>query len=606
MRYLLLILSLFTLYPLVAQKNNQRRFLVEKEACYYDTTGMNIDPSYADLLFVADSLNIKKPSLCDIYRQDALLKMLKSEGIWDSLDIFYALANDGSREFGYLNWKKPRAHTLNIVQGLNTPANTVVVADTIFHWTPRMGIYSKNDDYYSYYINTNYFPSTDKVAYRLLNASIFISGFNPSDTLTIDQPYGPRIYGKGNLGLFTINYSVSGMPVTVMPFEQFVVMHQDGGTSYVTKNLGSLPGNDYYFRLISAKEEASPRWEIIREYSDLIQSAPHIPGNEMFPTSTIHIQPGSLMGVTFIGAGSSLRFGDPKGFVLRDIIQNYNRGISTNFEPEYLDILEYAQSQGYELPSYVQRIQQDSIIKRFKANGIWNDLDIFYLFAHDSDSKEYSYINWKSPGNFDLTTSDDRNVLFSKNKGIRTSAAGIPNLSTGYSALNNATNFMAGGNGYILTGDFNINAPLTTGENSFTGSRISTPQIPGVLYRALGTNANIIDSNLYQEEEPTTFINVSHFFTPGASLFSRGLSRNQFDDDLYYHKFNNLNTGTVQSATKIPTALTSEVLRVLPITALSTGLNVFTVYTAISGGSLDFKEEFYSDIYNKYLAKFNP
>jgi hypothetical protein len=94
--------------------------------------------------------------------------------------------------------------------------------------------------------------------------------------------------------------------------------------------------------------------------------------------------------------------------------QSTNRtGISTNINDfysiyyvavnsEYQDILDYADSQGYQRPSYAQCALQDALVGDLKDAGVWSKLDIFYVFATDGDS-DFASINWKDPNNFEIT-----------------------------------------------------------------------------------------------------------------------------------------------------------------------------------------------------------
>lgn len=73
--------------------------------------------------------------------------------------------------------------------------------------------------------------------------------------------------------------------------------------------------------------------------------------------------------------------------------------IQSGIDPHYRAILSYAIAQEYTLPSDPQQALQEQFIKDLKAAGIWNLLDILYVFATDGD-EDFACINWKSPGNF--------------------------------------------------------------------------------------------------------------------------------------------------------------------------------------------------------------
>jgi hypothetical protein len=69
------------------------------------------------------------------------------------------------------------------------------------------------------------------------------------------------------------------------------------------------------------------------------------------------------------------------------------------FEREYIDVLEYARSQGYTLPSSVQQEIENKRMFDFIFNGILSTLDLYYEFATDGD-RNYALTNWKSPGTY--------------------------------------------------------------------------------------------------------------------------------------------------------------------------------------------------------------
>lgn len=64
------------------------------------------------------------------------------------------------------------------------------------------------------------------------------------------------------------------------------------------------------------------------------------------------------------------------------------------YDSNYLDVLNYATTQGYTLPSLSQRIKQSNLLTALKAGGIWNKLDTFANFATDGSSN-FALIDWK-------------------------------------------------------------------------------------------------------------------------------------------------------------------------------------------------------------------
>jgi hypothetical protein len=67
------------------------------------------------------------------------------------------------------------------------------------------------------------------------------------------------------------------------------------------------------------------------------------------------------------------------------------------YTTEYQAVLNFATSQSYPIPSDSQRLLQNQIIVDLKASGIWDSLDLFYVFANDG-SQSFATLNWKNPG----------------------------------------------------------------------------------------------------------------------------------------------------------------------------------------------------------------
>lgn len=74
-------------------------------------------------------------------------------------------------------------------------------------------------------------------------------------------------------------------------------------------------------------------------------------------------------------------------------------GIISTFCPEYQNVLNYATLQGYTLPSLAQQSIQNDLMKYVTGSGLYNELDIFYVFCNNG-SQEYSLINWINTGSY--------------------------------------------------------------------------------------------------------------------------------------------------------------------------------------------------------------
>lgn len=68
-----------------------------------------------------------------------------------------------------------------------------------------------------------------------------------------------------------------------------------------------------------------------------------------------------------------------------------------SFEPEYQAILTKAIDLGYTLPSASVQTKQNTLLASMKVSGVWNKLDVFYVFAVDNNASAFATINWKNP-----------------------------------------------------------------------------------------------------------------------------------------------------------------------------------------------------------------
>lgn len=84
---------------------------------------------------------------------NGLLRALKADGIWATLDVFWVPINDGSSQFGTINWVTPASHQITLI---NSPT-----------WSALVG-YTGNGT--NSYVNMNYIPSSAGVNFTLNDA----------------------------------------------------------------------------------------------------------------------------------------------------------------------------------------------------------------------------------------------------------------------------------------------------------------------------------------------------------------------------------------------------------------------------------------------------
>lgn len=108
-----------------------------------------------------------------------------------------------------------------------------------------------------------------------------------------------------------------------------------------------------------------------------------------------------------------------------------------DYDVDYQAILDHAIVQGYSLPSDEQQALQNQLLLDLKSAGIWDDLDLLYVFATDGD-RNFAKINWKSPGNF--TASEVDTPTFTSSHGF-TGNGSSSYLNTGWAPDPDGVNY---------------------------------------------------------------------------------------------------------------------------------------------------------------------
>lgn len=109
---------------------------------------------YQAILNRATALGYTLPSAAQQAIQNQYIIDLKTAGIWAELDVYYVFANNGSQEFGTLNWKNPNTNQATLV---NSPTFAINQGFTFNGSTS--------------YIDTNFNPSTQGVKFTQNSAS---------------------------------------------------------------------------------------------------------------------------------------------------------------------------------------------------------------------------------------------------------------------------------------------------------------------------------------------------------------------------------------------------------------------------------------------------
>lgn len=130
-------------------------------------------------------------------------------------------------------------------------------------------------------------------------------------------------------------------------------------------------------------------------------------------------------------------YAQPSKAITYDWFQNYGSNQQIVFDSEYQAVLDRATTLGYTKPSAAQQIKQNQLIVSLKAAGIWNLLDVFYVFATDGSS-DFATLNWINPSLYQC--SKVNSPTFTTNKGFK--GNGTTNyLDTNYNYTINGINY---------------------------------------------------------------------------------------------------------------------------------------------------------------------
>lgn len=105
-----------------------------------------------------------------------------------------------------------------------------------------------------------------------------------------------------------------------------------------------------------------------------------------------------------------------------------------SFDSDYQAILDYATTQGYTLPSDLQKAKENQLMIDLKASNIWSKLDTFANFATDGDSN-FALIDWKRLIQYTPVNSP----IFTANQGF--TGGGTRYINTNYNPAVDGVNY---------------------------------------------------------------------------------------------------------------------------------------------------------------------
>lgn len=112
-------------------------------------------------------------------------------------------------------------------------------------------------------------------------------------------------------------------------------------------------------------------------------------------------------------------------------------GSASSFDSDYQAVLDRASTLGYTAPSSGQQTLQNTLVTDLKTAGVWDKLDVFYVFATDGDS-DFATLNWKTPSSHQVTKINS--PTFTANSGFAGDGSSSY-LDTNYNPATSGTNY---------------------------------------------------------------------------------------------------------------------------------------------------------------------
>jgi hypothetical protein len=192
------------------------------------------------------------------------------------------------------------------------------------------------------------------------------------------------------------------------------------------------------------------------------------------------------------------------------------------FSETYQNVLNYALTQGWSLPTIQQQFRQNTLLTTLINEGIFSELDTFYVMANNG-SQEFSTINWVNPGTNNLIAAGATPPTFSSGNGWRATGAGYMDTqfyftgstklqqtsATAFVFINTAANgFMLGHAGTAglleltlrLINQNSANTRIMTNNNSTTNTNFAGTGLKAAYSTASNTQSYYNDGVLVQSQ----------------------------------------------------------------------------------------------------------
>ena len=178
---------------------------------------------------------------------------------------------------------------------------------------------------------------------------------------------------------------------------------------------------------------------------------------------------------------------------------------------EYQRIINEGVANGFDLPTLRQQRVHNAIVLLLISSGIWDLLDVFYIFANNGGSG-YASINWKNPSKYLLQLIDS--PTFTTNKGFQGNGSSSY-INTGYSPVDN---------GLLTINDASIGGYVDTDGSdtgALAGTRIGSDYLSVFIEDVAVVNTDV-NSN-FSNGSPNGH-GIIHAYRTSSSAHSRNVS----------------------------------------------------------------------------------
>ena len=188
------------------------------------------------------------------------------------------------------------------------------------------------------------------------------------------------------------------------------------------------------------------------------------------------------------------------------------QGQNSSFDADYQAVLNRATALSYNLPTSSQQIKQNQLVLDLKAGGIWNKLDVLYIFANDG-GQDFGTLNWKAPTLNQATLINS--PTFTNNQGF-TGNGTSSYINTNFNPATQGVNYtLNNASRHIFVRNQSVSATTLDGVSS--GNQNASVGINTTLLRinqgatSFGTSADFAGSNFLKSIQRTSVTNVELF-----------------------------------------------------------------------------------------------